>query len=66
MHFNFKKEVTIKINSSDFVNVDIMFQRDRNDQLQSIIYFFFKILFVKYNYEIYNKELLFIIRVFKK
>jgi len=56
----------MKINVFNFVITEIMTQKDFNQQLELVIYFSFKILSAKYNYKIYNKELLIIIRVFEE
>jgi len=58
--------VTVKIDVFDYVVIEVMSQRDDNEQLRPVIYFSFKMLLAECNYEIYDKKLLTIIRVFEK
>ncbi len=66
MHYNLNLLVTVKIDVFNYVVIKVMFQQDDNEQLKSVIYFSFKMLLAEYNYEIYDKKLLAIIRAFKK
>ena len=66
MHYNSDLPVTVKIDAFDYVVTGVMSQRDDNEQLRSVIYFSFKMLLAECNYEIYDKELLAIIRAFEK
>ena len=66
MHFDPDKEITVEIDSSDFVTAGVMSQRDFDNQLRFVAYFNFKMLPAECNYEIYDKELLAIIRVFEE
>ncbi len=66
MHYNSNLLVTVKIDVFDYVVIEVMSQRDDNEQLRSVIYFSFKMLFAECNYEIYDKKLLAIIRAFEK
>jgi len=66
MHYNSNLLVTVKIDVFDYVVIEVMSQRDDNEQLRSVIYFSFKMLFTECNYEIYDKKLLAIIRAFEK
>ena len=45
---------------------NVLFQRNVVEIWQFVVYFFKKIIFAKCNYEIYDKELLIIVKVFKK
>jgi len=58
--------VTVEIDAFDYVVTEVMSQRDDNEQLRPVTYFSFKMLFAECNYEIYDKELLAIIRAFEK
>jgi len=58
--------MTVEINVFNYVMIEIMSQRNDNDQLRLMIYFSFKMLLMKCNYEIYDKKLLAIIRAFEK
>ena len=63
-HYNFKLETWIKTNFSDFVMADILLQM--NDRvLRLAVYFSKKLIPAEYNYIIYNKKLLAIIKSFK-
>ena len=65
-HFDFDFEIWLKINVSNFVVIVILSQKKFNELFYLVIYMF-KIMFsAEYNYEIYNKELLIIVRVFEK
>ena len=66
MHFDPDKEITVKTDSFDFVTVEVMSQRDSDNQLRSVAYFSSKMLPAECNYEIYDKELLAIIRAFEE
>ena len=66
MHYNPDLPVTVKIDAFDYVVAEVMSQRDDNEQLRPVTYFSSKMLFAECNYEIYDKKLLAIIRVFEK
>ncbi len=66
MHYNSNLLVTVEIDVFDYVVIEVMSQRDDNEQLRPVIYFSFKMLFAECNYEIYDKKLLAIIRAFEK
>ena len=65
-HFDFDKKIWIKTNAFDYVVVVILSQKNKNDILHSIAYMFKQMSFSKCNYQIYDKELLIIIRVFEE
>jgi RNase H-like domain found in reverse transcriptase len=50
---------------SDYVTKGILSQYNKDRVLYPIAYFLKRLSLAKYNYEIYNKELLAIIRCFK-
>ena len=66
MHYNSNLLVTVKIDVFNYIVIEIMSQQDDNEQLRFMIYFSFKMLLAKCNYEIYDKKLLVIIRAFEK
>ncbi len=66
MHYNLNLIMTVKINVFDYVMIEVMSQRDDNDQLRFMIYFSFKMLLTECNYEIYDKKLLAIIKAFEE
>ena len=55
----------IKVNLSNYTIRGILSQYNKDGVLYPIIYFLKRLNLAKYNYEIYNKELLAIIRYFK-
>ncbi len=60
-HFNSIREVILKMNFSNYVNDEVLSQYDDEDILHSMIFYSKNMISAKYNYEIYNKELLTII-----
>ena len=55
----------MKIDALNHVVAKIISQYDNNENLRLVTYFLIKMLFVEYNYEIYDKKFLIIIRVFE-
>ena len=65
-HFNLDLETWLKIDVSDFV-VAVILSQKKFDELLYFVVYIFKIMFsAECNYEIYDKELLIIVRVFEK
>ena len=56
----------IKVNLFNYITRGIMSQYNRERVLYPIAYFLKQLSLAKYNYKIYNKELLAIIRYFKQ
>ena len=56
----------IKANLSNYITGGILSQYNKNRVLYPIVYFLKRLSPAKYNYEIYNKELLAIIKYFKQ
>ncbi len=65
-YFSSTLKTFLKLNSSNYVSIEILSQKENDDHIKSIIYFFKTLFFVECNYEIYDKELLIIIRCFKQ
>ena len=65
-HFNSDNETWIEIDVFDFVVATVLNQIESNDKLHSVVYMFKKMSSTKCNYEIYDKELLIIIRIFEE
>ncbi len=65
-HFDSKKQTYIKNDSSDFVFAEILFQIKENDELHSVAFFSKNLVSIECNYEIYDKELLTIVRCFEQ
>jgi hypothetical protein len=64
--FDWTKEAIIKTDTSDFVSAGVLSQHNNKGILCLVAFFSKKHLSVKYNYEIYDKELLAIIRCFEE
>jgi hypothetical protein len=56
----------LESNSFDYVSIEVLSQKENDDHIKSIIYFFKTLSFAECNYEIYDKELLTIIRCFEQ
>ena len=65
-HFDRKKQCYLKIDSSNIVNDEMFSQKQKNDLLHSVAFFFKNMNSVECNYEIYDKKLFAIIRCFEK
>ena len=65
-HFDFEKKIWIEFDVFDWVIIAILFQKNANDVLRLITFMSQKMLSIEYNYEIYDKKLLIIIKAFEK
>lgn len=65
-HFDLNKQCFVETNSSNYMNAGVLFQRGEDGLLYSIAYFLRKMTLAKYNYKIYDKELLAIICYFEE
>jgi hypothetical protein len=65
-YFSFELKTFLESNSSDYVSIEILSQKENDDHIKSVIYFFKTLSFAECNYEIYDKELLTIIRCFEQ
>ena len=65
-HYNSDLKLVMKTDASDYVSGGILLQYDENDVLYPVMYFFKKHSSAECNYEIYNKELMAIVRTFKE
>ena len=66
MHFDVEKEIIVETNASDYFSAGIMSQYNDNGVLHPVAYFSKKHLPAECNYEIYDKELMAIIRCFEE
>ncbi len=66
IHFDFKKQIYIKNDSFDFVFAEILSQMRKNDELHFVTFFSKNLVSIECNYEIYDKELLTIVRCLKQ
>ena len=65
-HYNSDLKLVIKTDASDYVSEGILLQYDENNVLHPVAYFFKKHSPAECNYEIYNKELIVIVCIFKE
>lgn len=65
-HFDPDKQCFVETDSSDYVNAGVLSQRGENSLLHSVAYFLRRMAPAEGNYEIYDKELLAIIRCFEE
>ena len=65
-HFDLDKEIIVETDASDYVSVGMMSQYDADGILHPIAFFSKKHSPIEYNYEIYDKELMAIIRCFEE
>jgi hypothetical protein len=65
-YFLLELKTFLKTDSFDYVSVKILSQKKSDDLIKSVTYFSNTLFLVEYNYEIYDKELLTIIRCFEQ
>ena len=65
LHFDLEKQIIIKIDVLNHIVIEVISQYDNDENLRFVTYFSIKMLFAECNYEIYDKKLLIIIRVFE-
>ncbi len=65
-HFDLKKQIYIKNDSFDFVFAEVLSQMKEDDELHSVTFFSKNLASIECNYEIYDKELLTIVRCFEQ
>ena len=65
-HYNSDLKIIVKTDTSDYVSGGILSQYNKNDVLHPIAYFSKKHNSAECNYEIYDKELMAIIRTFEE
>ncbi len=64
-HFNSIRKAILKTNFLNYVNNEVLSQYDDEDILHSVIFYSKNMILAECNYEIYDKELLIIIRCLK-
>lgn len=64
-HYDPEKRIVVETDASDYVSAGILSQYDKDDVLRPVAYFSRKHTPAECNYEIYDKELLAIIRAFE-
>ena len=64
-YFNPNKKTVVETDTLDYINEEILSQYDDKGILRKVAYFSTKHTSAQYNYEIYDKELIALIKVFK-
>jgi hypothetical protein len=65
-YFFSELETFLELDSSDYVSVEVLSQRESDDLIRSVTYFSKTLSSVECNYEIYDKKLLVIIKCFEQ
>lgn len=65
-HFDYEKPIVLETDSSDYVSAGVLSQTDDSGLLHPVAFFSKKLSPTECNYEIYDKELLAIIRCFEE
>jgi hypothetical protein len=65
-HFDHEREVIIETDASDYVSTGVLSQRDDEEVLHSLAYFWKKHSTAECNYDIYDKELMAIIKALEE
>ncbi|OAP61285.1 hypothetical protein AYL99_03486 [Fonsecaea erecta] len=64
-HYNPEKKIVVETDASDYISTGILSQYDKVGILRPVAYFSRKYTPAEYNYEIFDKELMAIIRAFE-
>jgi len=65
-HFDKIKQVVLETNFSNYVNDEVLSQYNNKGNLHFVTFYSKNLLLVECNYEIYDKELLAIVRCLKR
>ena len=65
-YYDLENECQVEYDVFDRMIEDVLFQNDKNSIWRFVNYFFNKMILAKCNYEIYDKKLLTIVRVFEE
>ena len=65
-YFNLKAIIYIKTDASDYINREVLLQKNKEKNLHLVTYFSKLITSAECNYDIYNKKLLAIIHCLKQ
>ena len=65
-YYKYNIKTIVEIGLSDYISSGVFFQLGNDELLHSITFFFKNFNPIEYNYKIYDKELLAIIRCFKQ
>ena len=64
-HFNPELPIIVEANASNYVTAGVLSQKDKNRELRLVTYYSRRMNPAEGNYEIYDKELLAIVRYFE-
>ncbi len=65
-YFSSELETFLESDSSNYVSIEMLSQKENDDLIKSVVYFSKTLFFAECNYEIYDKKLLTIIRCFEQ
>ena len=65
-YFNLKVITYVKIDALNYVSKEILLQKNKEENLHSVVYFLKLMILTECNYNIYNKKLLAIIYCLKQ
>jgi len=65
-HFDYDREIIVETNASDYISAGILFQYDDDGVLRPVAFYSKKHSPAECNYEIYDKELMAIVRAFEE
>jgi hypothetical protein len=65
-HFDYDQEIIVETDTSDYISASILLQYDDEGILYPVTFFSKKYSPAEYNYEIYNKQLMAIVRAFEE
>ena len=65
-YFSSKLNTFLETNSSDYVSVEVLSQKKTDDIIRFVAYFSKTLNSIERNYEIYDKEMLVIVKCFKQ
>ena len=65
-HFDYEKAIVVETDASDYVSARVLSQPDNKGVLRPVAFFSKKHSLAEFNYEIYDKELLAIVRSFEE
>jgi hypothetical protein len=65
-HFNVELKIIIESDFSNYFSAEVLSQKEENEIVRLIVFFSKTLLSVECNYEIYDKELLIIVKCFEE
>ena len=65
-YYNYIKKTVVETDTLNWALKGVLYQASKDSKLKLVVFFFAKHFAPKYNYKIYNKEFLVIIKVLKE